>query len=140
MGASAWRANAATSICTPHIFNRGNARDGPAPVRGEVDLRVETSAYLGLTDMQPAAYRARGRHWNDSMAKRVRIKPPPKTIDEIAYPVECREALEPSLAGLIDRAANAGWDRKQVALAIMFIAARMAKELNGDVEPADAEA
>jgi hypothetical protein len=44
--------------------------------------------------------------------------------DFIAHENECRDVLKPWLAGLIDMAASAGWDRRTVASTLMFLAAQ----------------
>lgn len=51
--------------------------------------------------------------------------PPPKyDVRDFAYEADCKSALGPLLAGLLDRAEAAGWDRRRAASALMFLAAR----------------
>jgi hypothetical protein len=42
----------------------------------------------------------------------------------LAYETECRSALKPLVAGLLDAAESAGWDRRTVASTLMFLAAQ----------------
>ncbi|PBC11243.1 hypothetical protein [Mesorhizobium sp. WSM3859] len=42
----------------------------------------------------------------------------------LAYEAECRNALKPLLAGLLDAAEAAGWNRRTVASTLMFLAAQ----------------
>lgn len=42
----------------------------------------------------------------------------------LAYEAECRSALKPLLAGLLDAAEVAGWNRRTVASTLMFLAAQ----------------
>ena len=42
----------------------------------------------------------------------------------LAYEAECRSALRPLLAGLLDAAESAGWNRRTVASTLMFLAAQ----------------
>jgi len=42
----------------------------------------------------------------------------------LAYETECRSVLQPLLAGILDKAEEAGWSRRTAASALMFIAAR----------------
>jgi hypothetical protein len=42
----------------------------------------------------------------------------------LAYEAECRSALKPLLAGLLDAAESAGWRRRTVASTLMFLAAQ----------------
>ncbi|NUS18655.1 MAG: hypothetical protein HOQ25_02520 [Mesorhizobium sp.] len=42
----------------------------------------------------------------------------------LAYEAECRGALKPLLAGLLDAAEAAGWNRRTVASTLMFLAAQ----------------
>ncbi|RVD56047.1 hypothetical protein EN828_23220 [Mesorhizobium sp. M2D.F.Ca.ET.185.01.1.1] len=42
----------------------------------------------------------------------------------LAYEGECRSALKPLLAGLLDAAESAGWNRRTVASTLMFLAAQ----------------
>lgn len=42
----------------------------------------------------------------------------------LAYEAECRSALKPLLAGLLDAAEAAGWNRRTVASTLMFLAAQ----------------
>nr|WIE90831.1 hypothetical protein P9270_025385 [Mesorhizobium sp. WSM4875] len=42
----------------------------------------------------------------------------------LAYEAECREALQPLLAGLLEGAETAGWRRRTAASTLMFLAAQ----------------
>ena len=42
----------------------------------------------------------------------------------LAYEAECRSTLKPLLAGLLDAAESAGWNRRTVASTLMFLAAQ----------------
>ncbi|AZO06359.1 hypothetical protein EOA27_18525 [Mesorhizobium sp. M2A.F.Ca.ET.037.01.1.1] len=42
----------------------------------------------------------------------------------LAYEAECRSALKPLLAGLLDAAEATGWNRRTVASTLMFLAAQ----------------
>lgn len=42
----------------------------------------------------------------------------------LAYETECRSALKPLLAGLLDTAEAAGWNRRIAASTLMFLAAQ----------------
>ncbi|RWH67021.1 hypothetical protein [Mesorhizobium sp.] len=42
----------------------------------------------------------------------------------LAYETECRSALKPLLAGLLDAAEAVGWNRRTVASTLMFLAAQ----------------
>ncbi|WP_144862607.1 hypothetical protein [Mesorhizobium sp. J18] len=62
------------------------------------------------------------------MARRVRINPPTNPIEHPDYLKECQFALEPSITKLIELASDAGWDRNQAAVAIMFLGAASASD------------
>lgn len=61
------------------------------------------------------------------MAKRSRIHAPTKSLGDIDYTSECRFAIEPSLTKMIELAEAAGWQRSQVAIAVMFLCAEIAR-------------
>lgn len=61
------------------------------------------------------------------MARNVDIIQPVLPITDLKYEIECRDAIEPFLDELLDRAEAAGWQRKQAAMAIMYLAARRTK-------------
>jgi hypothetical protein len=44
--------------------------------------------------------------------------------DFLAYETECRNALGPALAQLLDMAVSAGWKRRTAASTLMFLAAK----------------
>jgi hypothetical protein len=52
--------------------------------------------------------------------------PSPKhsTSEFLAYETECRDVLRPLLAGLLDQAEKAGWNRRTAASTLMFLAAQ----------------
>jgi hypothetical protein len=52
--------------------------------------------------------------------------PSPKCRSDefLAYEAECKDALRPLLNGLIEMAEKAGWRRRTVASALMFLAAQ----------------
>ncbi|MGS1097603.1 hypothetical protein ACVCNR_23985 [Aquamicrobium terrae] len=53
------------------------------------------------------------------------VSPPIHSANEfVGYETECRSVLKPLLAGLLDMAESAGWDRRTVASALMFLAAQ----------------
>lgn len=62
------------------------------------------------------------------MARRVRMNAPTKSPADADYAAECRFSIEPSLTKMIELAVTAGWDRQQVALATMFLAAEIAQK------------
>ena len=52
--------------------------------------------------------------------------PPPKhqAGEFVAYEAECKDVLRPVLDHMIDTAVKAGWQRRTVASALMFLAAQ----------------
>lgn len=62
-----------------------------------------------------------------TMAKNLDILQPALAATDLKYEIECRGAIEPFLDELFDRAEAAGWQRKQAAMAIMYLAARRTK-------------
>ncbi|TIQ33526.1 MAG: hypothetical protein E5X48_22990 [Mesorhizobium sp.] len=46
----------------------------------------------------------------------------------LAYEAECRNALQPLLAGVLDAAEAAGWRRRTAASTLMFLAAQQVSE------------
>ena len=52
--------------------------------------------------------------------------PPPKhqAGEFVAYEAECKDVLRPVLNHMIDTAVKAGWRRRTVASALMFLAAQ----------------
>ena len=52
--------------------------------------------------------------------------PPPKNQagEFVAYEAECKDVLRPVLEHMIDTAVKAGWRRRTVASALMFLAAQ----------------
>ncbi|MEW6631039.1 MAG: hypothetical protein AB1440_09245 [Pseudomonadota bacterium] len=53
------------------------------------------------------------------------VSPPAHSASEfLAYEAECRDALKPLLANLVDAAESAGWNRRTVAATLMFLAAQ----------------
>ncbi|WP_246679733.1 hypothetical protein [Mesorhizobium sp. B2-3-5] len=53
------------------------------------------------------------------------IPPPTHPASEfLAHEAECRSALKPLLTDLLDTAESAGWNRRTVASALMFLAAQ----------------
>ena len=61
----------------------------------------------------------------DMMMKGETVPAPTHPATEfLAYEAECRSALKPLLAGLLDAAESAGWNRRTVASTLMFLAAK----------------
>ena len=61
----------------------------------------------------------------DMMSADGSIPAPTHSASEfLAYEAECRSALKPLLAGLLDAAEAAGWNRRTVASTLMFLAAQ----------------
>jgi len=60
-----------------------------------------------------------------NMMPGIETVPPPThpTSEFLAYEMECRSTLKPLLARLLDMAQSAGWNRRTVATALMFLAA-----------------
>jgi hypothetical protein len=53
------------------------------------------------------------------------VAPPTHQANEfVAYEAECKTALAPLLAGLLDMAEQAGWNRRTAASTLMYLAAR----------------
>ena len=53
------------------------------------------------------------------------VPPPSHSASEfLAYETECRTALKPLLASLLDMAESAGWNRRTAASTLMFLAAQ----------------
>lgn len=50
--------------------------------------------------------------------------PKHKASDFLAYESECKDVLRPLLNGMIEMAEKAGWKRRTVASALMFLAAQ----------------
>lgn len=50
-----------------------------------------------------------------------RILSPQYSVDHPLYQATCRFALEPSVIGLLEMAAAAGWDEEQIALAVITL-------------------
>lgn len=57
------------------------------------------------------------------MAKALTIGAPQSPAMSAAYEQQCREMLSPHLDALLDKVEAAGWDRRQAASAIMYLAA-----------------
>jgi len=62
-----------------------------------------------------------------TMVKNLDITPPVLPANNLKYETECRDILAPHLDELLDRAEVAGWQRKQAAMAIMYLAAKRTK-------------
>ncbi|ADV12037.1 hypothetical protein AB0V79_02295 [Mesorhizobium ciceri] len=61
----------------------------------------------------------------DAMAGLGSVPAPTHQAKEfLAYETECRNVLKPLLAGLLDMAEAAGWNRRTAASALMFLAAQ----------------
>ncbi|RUX21685.1 hypothetical protein EOA23_25515 [Mesorhizobium sp. M2A.F.Ca.ET.042.01.1.1] len=61
----------------------------------------------------------------DMMSADGSIPAPTHSASEfLAYEAECRSVLKPLLAGLLDAAEAAGWNRRTVASTLMFLAAQ----------------
>ncbi|MER8752896.1 hypothetical protein NKH57_27235 [Mesorhizobium sp. M1050] len=61
----------------------------------------------------------------DAMAGLGSVPAPTHQAKEfLAYETECRSALQPLLAGLLDMAEAAGWNRRTAASTLMFLAAQ----------------
>lgn len=59
------------------------------------------------------------------MPRRACINAPTKALTDTDYASECRFCLEPSLTKMIELAVAAGWNRKQVVLATIFVVAEL---------------
>jgi len=57
--------------------------------------------------------------------------PTHSTSEFLAYETECRATLKPLLAGLLDMAESAGWNRRTAAAALMFLAAQQVSAASG---------
>jgi len=66
--------------------------------------------------------------------------PTHKANDFFAYEKECKAALAPLMAGLIDMAEAAGWNRRTVASTLMFLAAQHVSPSPAPVEAKPTEA
>ena len=61
----------------------------------------------------------------DMMMKGESVPAPTHPATEfLAYEAECRSVLKPLLAGLLDAAESAGWNRRTAASTLMFLAAK----------------
>lgn len=61
----------------------------------------------------------------DMMMKGETVPAPTHPATEfLAYEAECRSVLKPLLAGLLDAAESAGWNRRTAASTLMFLAAK----------------
>jgi len=58
------------------------------------------------------------------MAKDTKLVGPQYKATQIDYERECREVLLPLLLDILERAEEAGWERRQAATAVMYLAAR----------------
>jgi len=65
-----------------------------------------------------------------NMMTGIETVPPPThpTSEFLVYEMECRSTLKPLLARLLDMAQSAGWNRRTVATALMFLAASKASD------------
>jgi hypothetical protein len=61
------------------------------------------------------------------MAKALTIGAPQHQVVQAAYEQECREVLGPHLDELLNKVEAAGWDRRQAASALMYLAAMRLK-------------
>jgi hypothetical protein len=52
------------------------------------------------------------------------VLPPKYEVRDLKYEADCKSAFGPLLAGLLDRAEAAGWDRRRAASTPMFLAAQ----------------
>lgn len=67
----------------------------------------------------------------DEKAGAVAVPAPTQRASEfLAYENECRAALKPLLAGLLDMAETAGWNRRIAASTLMFLAAQQVSATN----------
>ncbi|WFP61772.1 MULTISPECIES: hypothetical protein [unclassified Mesorhizobium] len=57
--------------------------------------------------------------------------PTHKPGEFLAYEAECRNALQPQLAALLDAAEAAGWRRRTAASTLMFLAAQQVSATAG---------
>jgi hypothetical protein len=57
------------------------------------------------------------------MAKDSGLAAPQHAPTHLNYEKECREVLSPLVSDILSRAESAGWNRKQVASALMYLAA-----------------
>lgn len=60
------------------------------------------------------------------------INPPVRQVADPHYQADCRFALEPSFVGLAKNAIRAGWEPKEVAYALMVLAAADLQECSKD--------
>jgi hypothetical protein len=61
----------------------------------------------------------------DMMMKGETVPAPTHPATEfLAHEAECRSVLKPLLAGLLDAAESAGWNRRTAASTLMFLAAK----------------
>ena len=67
------------------------------------------------------------------MAENIAIASPQHPAKEfLAYEMDCREALQPLLMGILDSAEAAGWDRRIATSTVMFLAARQLSASNSN--------
>lgn len=62
------------------------------------------------------------------MAKEEGIGRPTNPVTHLQYDHDCREALTPHLDALLNKAEAGGWDRRQAASALMYLAAMRLKQ------------
>ncbi|MER8376390.1 hypothetical protein [Mesorhizobium sp. M1409] len=68
----------------------------------------------------------------DAMAGLGSVPAPTHQAKEfLAYETECRSALQPLLARLLDMAETAGWNRRTAASTLMFLAAQQVSAAAG---------
>lgn len=60
------------------------------------------------------------------------INPPVRQVTDPQYQPDCRFALEPSFLGLAKNAIRVGWEPKEVAYALMMLAAAELQERSKD--------
>jgi hypothetical protein len=62
------------------------------------------------------------------------VSPPKHQEGElVAYEAECKDVLRPLLNGMIEMAEKAGWKRRAVASALMFLAAQHVTAASSEV-------
>jgi hypothetical protein len=72
----------------------------------------------------PALARASPPNGRGHMMSIETVPPPRYDVRDFNYEADCKSAVGPLLASLLDRAEAAGWDRRRAASALMFLAAR----------------
>lgn len=93
------------------------------PLTGATGLSLAANASEILTRFPVLVVNRSGNEWGKYVTKEAGLSGPQHPPAHLNYEKDCTQMLSPLVSDILARAEVAGWDRRHVASALMYLAA-----------------